>query len=81
MVPTTILMGIAVLTGLAMYVYYEGCDPLILGTIEKPDQLLPYLVVDVFEDLPGMAGLFVAAAFSGTLRYKTCKIILIWIVI
>ena len=52
-----------------MYTYYEGCDPLSSGKIAKPDQLLPYLVVDVFQDLPGMAGLFVAAAFSGTLRY------------
>lgn len=68
LVPTVVLMGIAVLTGLGMYVYYEGCDPLELGTIKKSDQLLPYLVVDVFQDLPGMAGLFVAAAFSGTLR-------------
>ena len=71
MVPLLFINGIAVLTGLAMYVNYEGCDPLKLGKIKKPDQLLPYLAVDVFEDLPGIAGLFVAAAFSGTLRYET----------
>ena len=51
-----------------MYAFYEGCDPLSLGKIDKPDQLLPYLVVEMFQDLPGLAGLFVAAAFSGTLR-------------
>ena len=61
-------MGTAVATGVAMYAYYEGCDPLALKKIEKSDQMLPYMVVDVFQDLPGMAGLFVAAAYSGTLR-------------
>ena len=69
-IPTVCLMGIAVGTGVAMYTYYEGCDPLTLGKIAKSDQMLPYLVVDVFQDMPGMAGLFVAAAYSGTLRYK-----------
>ena len=61
-------MGIAVGTGMAMYTFYEGCDPLTAGKIAKSDQMLPYLVVDVFQDLPGLAGMFVAAAYSGTLR-------------
>ena len=68
MLPSIILMGIAVTTGMAMYAFYEGCDPLTSRKIAKPDQLLPYLVVEMFQDLPGLAGLFVAAAFSGTLR-------------
>ena len=68
-VPTFMLLSIAPMTGLAMYAYYEGCDPLTTKKISKPDQMMPYLVVDVFQNLPGMAGLYVAAAFSGTLRY------------
>jgi len=51
-----------------MYAYFEGCDPLKSGKIDKSDQLLPYLVVHVFENFPGLAGLFISAAFSGTLR-------------
>jgi len=51
-----------------MYAYFEGCDPLKAGKISKSDQLLPYLVVNVFENFPGLAGLFISAAFSGTLR-------------
>ncbi|XP_078481188.1 sodium-coupled monocarboxylate transporter 2-like [Ciona intestinalis] len=58
---------IAVMTGCAMYVYYETCDPVLNGEVVKPDQLLPHLVVDIFQEVPGMAGLFVSAAFSGTL--------------
>uniref|UniRef100_F6V693 Sodium-coupled monocarboxylate transporter 1 n=1 Tax=Ciona intestinalis TaxID=7719 RepID=F6V693_CIOIN len=58
---------IAVMTGCAMYAYYETCDPVLNGEVAKPDQLLPHLVVDIFQEVPGMAGLFVSAAFSGTL--------------
>ena len=68
-IPTFILLSIAPVTGLAMYAYYEGCDPLTTKKISKQDQMMPYLVVDIFQNLPGMAGLYVAAAFSGTLRY------------
>lgn len=74
LLPTLVINAIAVLTGLAMYVKYEGCDPIKEGSIDKSDQILPYLAVDVFQSLPGMAGLFVAAAFSGTLRYKSFKL-------
>jgi len=52
-----------------MYAYFEGCDPIKAGMIESPDQMIPLLVIKVFKEVPGMAGLFVAAAVSGTLRY------------
>lgn len=32
------------------------------------NQLFPYLVMDILADFPGIPGLFVAAAYSGTLR-------------
>ena len=63
-----LFIALAVLTGAAMYAYYEDCDPLMLEKIEKPDQMMPYMVLEIFQDLPGMAGLYVAAAFSGSLR-------------
>jgi len=52
-----------------MYAYFEGCDPMEAGIIERPDQMIPLLVIKVFQDVPGMTGLFVSAAVSGTLRY------------
>lgn len=33
-----------------------------------PLQLMPYLVLDILGDYPGLPGLFVAAAYSGSLR-------------
>ena len=31
-------------------------------------QYMPLLVLDIFKDLPGVPGLFLACAYSGTLR-------------
>jgi len=61
----------AALTGLIMYAYFEGCDPVPAGVLTKEDQMVPFLVVKVFRNMPGMAGLFVSAALSGTLRCLT----------
>lgn len=33
-----------------------------------PSQYMPYLVLDIFETSPGVPGLFLACAYSGTLR-------------
>ena len=63
-----VFMAIAILSGAAMYGYYYDCDPLESNKIEKPDQMMPVMVLDIFQDVPGMAGLFVSAIFSGTLR-------------
>uniref|UniRef100_A0A4W3KKR9 Sodium-coupled monocarboxylate transporter 2-like n=1 Tax=Callorhinchus milii TaxID=7868 RepID=A0A4W3KKR9_CALMI len=53
--------------GLVMYAVYETCDPLMSNRINDPNQLAPLLVLDIFSELPGISGLFVASAFSGTL--------------
>ena len=65
-----ILMTImSALTGCAAYAYFEGCDPVKNKKLDKVDQIVPFLVMRIFKDLPGMAGLFVSAAYSGMLRY------------
>ena len=51
-----------------MYAFYENCDPYVQGDLEKIDQMIPHLVVKIFQGIPGMAGLFVAATYCGTLR-------------
>lgn len=68
-IPIVIFVYTSVGNGLAMYTYYENCDPKTAGLVAKYDQTLPLLVVSVFKYLPGVAGLFVASAYSGTLRY------------
>lgn len=36
------------------------------------NKLMPYLVLDILSEYPGLPGLFVAAAYSGTLRFVLC---------
>uniref|UniRef100_H2Z8W9 Sodium-coupled monocarboxylate transporter 1 n=1 Tax=Ciona savignyi TaxID=51511 RepID=H2Z8W9_CIOSA len=66
-IPMSLLLIIATMNGCAMYAYYEGCDPMTQGKLKKVDQTVPYLVMEIFYDVPGMAGLFVSAAYSGML--------------
>ena len=54
--------------GFVMYAYFETCDPRFSGKIKTPDQSVPYMVVHIFQNASGLAGVFVAAVYSGTLR-------------
>lgn len=67
-------VSLAMLSGLTMYSIYKDCDPLSNGDINSSDQLLPYLVMDILEIYPGIPGLFVAAAYSGTLSTVSSSI-------
>lgn len=74
MVGLWITVTLAVLSGLTMYSIYKNCDPLSNGDVDTPDQLFPYLVMDILADFPGIPGLFVAAAYSGTLSTVSSSI-------
>uniref|UniRef100_A0A667WJR6 Solute carrier family 5 member 8, like n=1 Tax=Myripristis murdjan TaxID=586833 RepID=A0A667WJR6_9TELE len=65
---------LAVFSGLTMFSIYKDCDPLTNGNISASDQLLPYLVMDILAIYPGVPGLFVAAAYSGTLSTVSSSI-------
>ncbi|XP_056210530.1 sodium-coupled monocarboxylate transporter 2 [Falco biarmicus] len=64
----------AVFCGLVMYTHYKSCDPWTADFISAPDQLMPYFVMDIFSSMPGVPGLFVACAFSGTLSTVAASI-------
>ncbi|XP_014745294.1 PREDICTED: sodium-coupled monocarboxylate transporter 2 [Sturnus vulgaris] len=64
----------AVFCGLVMYSHYRSCDPWTAAFISAPDQLMPYFVMDIFSSMPGVPGLFVACAFSGTLSTVAASI-------
>lgn len=57
----------AIFSGMVLFAKYHRCDPLKLGIIERHDQLMPYFVMDTLSGYPGLAGLFVACVFSGSL--------------
>lgn len=69
-----IIVVCAVFSGLIMYAYFKDCDPWTSGAILAPDQLMPYFVMEIFETMPGLPGLFVACAFSGTLSTVAASI-------
>ncbi|CAH2235995.1 jg12901 [Pararge aegeria aegeria] len=63
----SVLSIMTCISGLSMYAVYKDCDPLASKSINAPDQLMPYYVVDVMKSVPGLAGLFVAGIFSASL--------------
>nr|XP_013814896.1 PREDICTED: sodium-coupled monocarboxylate transporter 2 [Apteryx mantelli mantelli] len=69
-----IVLVCAVFSGLVMYSHYKDCDPWTADFISAPDQLMPYFVMDIFSSMPGVPGLFVACAFSGTLSTVAASI-------
>ncbi|XP_019375034.1 PREDICTED: sodium-coupled monocarboxylate transporter 2 [Gavialis gangeticus] len=69
-----VILVCAVSSGLVMYAHYKNCDPWTAGFISAPDQLMPYFVMDIFSSIPGLPGLFVACAFSGTLSTVAASI-------
>ncbi|XP_030575873.1 sodium-coupled monocarboxylate transporter 1-like [Archocentrus centrarchus] len=62
-----LFLASAVFSGLCLYSFYKNCDPWTAGQISSPDQLMPYLVMDILKGHPGLPGLFLAAVYSGTL--------------
>nr|XP_039256866.1 sodium-coupled monocarboxylate transporter 1-like [Styela clava] len=66
-VPTIIIGMTSVGNGLIMYAYYEGCDPVKSRKLQNIDQGIPYMTLEIFENIPGMAGIFVSTIFSASL--------------
>ncbi|NXW30607.1 SC5A8 protein, partial [Phaetusa simplex] len=68
------ILACAALCGLALYSIYKDCDPWTANQVSALDQLMPYLVLDILRDFPGVPGLFVASAYSGTLSTVSSSI-------
>ncbi|GJQ68456.1 hypothetical protein Trydic_g17034 [Trypoxylus dichotomus] len=64
---TVFCKAASVLTGLIMYATYHDCDPFLLNRVHKNDQLLPYYIMDVANQIPGLSGLFIAGVFCAGL--------------
>ncbi|XP_046576988.1 sodium-dependent multivitamin transporter-like [Haliotis rubra] len=64
-----LMTGLALLMGLVAYAYYDKiqCDPFESGQLSSPNQIILLLVKDLFWDVPGMSGVFLASLFSAAL--------------
>ncbi|XP_055362289.1 solute carrier family 5 member 6a isoform X2 [Betta splendens] len=62
-----VVLCLGCLMGLVMFARYGEDSPLDRGYVKTNDQMVLYFVMDVFRDLPGLPGLFVACLFSGAL--------------
>ncbi|XP_075863195.1 sodium-coupled monocarboxylate transporter 1 [Microcebus murinus] len=69
-----VILTCSVFCGLALYSRYKDCDPWTTKKVSAVDQLMPYLVLDILQDYPGLPGLFVACAYSGTLSTVSSSI-------
>ncbi|KAE8632390.1 hypothetical protein XENTR_v10001535 [Xenopus tropicalis] len=69
-----VIVSSAVTCGIVMFVYYLNCDPLLAGYVSAPDQYMPYFVLEIFDQYPGIPGLFLACAYSGTLSTASTSI-------
>ncbi|KAM4807922.1 sodium/iodide cotransporter-like [Rhinophrynus dorsalis] len=69
-----IIVSSAVICGLVMFVFYLNCDPVKAGYVSAPDQYMPYFVLEIFDQYPGVPGLFLACAYSGTLSTASTSI-------
>ena len=66
--PITMALSICTcLTGLVMYAYYKDCDPILSHKVAKPDQMVPYLMMELYSDYRPIPGLIVAAIFAGAI--------------
>lgn len=61
------IKGTSCLVGLIMYAKYEACDPVTTNQIQKVDQILPFFVMEVASEIPGLPGVFIAGIFSAAL--------------
>ena len=67
LIGTFLILTITCIAGLVAYAIYYDCDLLTSNKIDKGEQILPYLVMDLFGNLPGIPGLFVASIYSASL--------------
>ncbi|KAH3788942.1 hypothetical protein DPMN_167106 [Dreissena polymorpha] len=69
-IPAFVILQILIMCeGLVAYAYFsqKGCDPVASKQISNPNQIMPYLVRDLFASVPGITGLFLSALCSASL--------------
>ncbi|KAL3847684.1 hypothetical protein ACJMK2_018581 [Sinanodonta woodiana] len=64
-----VTLTLAGIEGIIAYAYFDsiGCDPLASKQIKDPNQIIPFMVMDIFKGIHGMPGLWLASLFSASL--------------
>lgn len=63
-----VVKSLSVMNGLVMAAKYSHCDPFTTKKVQRNDKLLPFYVLDVTANMPGLAGMFIAGIFAASLR-------------
>lgn len=66
---TSVFLAVQLFTGLAIYAYFAGCDPVLNGSIKRYDQILPYIVMILFDGVLLVRGIFLSVIFAAALRW------------
>ncbi|XP_048249755.1 sodium-coupled monocarboxylate transporter 1-like [Haliotis rufescens] len=69
MILVGVYMTCVCLMGILAYSFFAAteCDPFTVGILTNRNQLMPFVVLELFKDLPGMPGLYLATIFSAAL--------------
>lgn len=55
-IPPVILIALlAIWCGIIIFARYYLCDPISMGIVDRPDQLMPYFVMETMAHLPGVS--------------------------
>ena len=60
---------LVLIQGLSIFAYFSsiGCDPLASGQVKNLNQIIPFTMLELFHEYPGLPGLFIAALAAASL--------------
>ncbi|XP_063229782.1 sodium-coupled monocarboxylate transporter 1-like [Bacillus rossius redtenbacheri] len=61
-----LMNSLACFTGLVVYATFHDCDPIGTKAVYRPDQILPFFVMETAANIPCLPGLFMAGIFSAS---------------
>ncbi|VEL21938.1 unnamed protein product [Protopolystoma xenopodis] len=67
---TALFFALQLGCALVTYAVFAGCDPIKHKDISKPDQLLPFMVMTVFENYYVIKGIFLSTIYAAALRLE-----------
>lgn len=62
----TLVNGIS---ALAAYTKFHDCDPIKTKMVSRDDQIMPYFMMSIAENIPAIPGIYLSAIFSASLRF------------